>query len=650
MKKDTFYLTTPIYYVNDLPHIGHAYTTIVADAIARHARLSGKDVYFLTGSDEHGQKIERAAQKQGLEPRQLVDRVVKRFQQLWKRLEISNDDFIRTTEPRHRKGVEDLFRAVKARGDIYLDRYRGWYCTGCESFYTVTQLVDGRCPEQGHPVEELEEESYFFRLSRYQDALLEHYQKHPEFVRPETRLNEAREFVRSGLRDLSISRTGFDWGIPVPGDDRHVLYVWFDALTNYMAAAGYGADPKRFGKLWPADLHLVGKDILRFHAVYWPAFLMSAGLPLPRTVFGHGWWLTAQGKMSKSKGKVVDPVPLIEQFGVDPLRYFLLREMTFGQDGAYSDEALIDRINSDLANDLGNLVQRTLAMVHSYLDGQVEPPDENVLPESASLGALARKSLGAYREHMDSYAFSVGLAALWDLVGGINRFLVKHEPWRKPDGKDDEARRAAVLGSAVEGLRWVALGIAASMPESAETLLELLGFPKKELQAGYDALEWGRWKEKPTRCKRAEALFLRIDKQAYFATPAAASTSGDRSPNSRRNSMDTVPDQITIQEFQRIKLRTAKITAAERVEGTDRLLKIEVDLGDGKRTIVSGIAEQYSADSLVGKMVVVVTNLKPARIRGVDSNGMLLAAGVGAEDRPIICTFEEEVPPGAPVR
>jgi methionyl-tRNA synthetase len=548
--------------------------------------------------------------------------------------------------------VEKLFDAMKAGGDIYLDQYRGSYCTGCESFYTASQLVDGRCPEQGHPVEELEEESYFFRLSRYREALLEHYQKHPEFVRPETRLNEVREFVRSGLRDLSISRTGFEWGIPVPGDPKHVTYVWFDALTNYMSATGYGSDPKRFETLWPADLHVVGKDILRFHAVYWPAFLMSAGLPLPRTVFGHGWWLTAEGKMSKSKGKVVDPLPLIEQFGVDPVRYFLLREMTFGQDGAYSDEALIDRINSDLANDLGNLVQRTLAMVHSYLEGRVDPPDAGALPETAALAGLAQRSLAAYRAHMDRYEFSTGLAALWELVGGINRFLVQHEPWRKPAGEQDEARRAAVLAAAVEALRWVALGIAAGMPESAESLLDLLGFPKKELQAGYDALEWGAWKKKPTRCRRAEALFPRVDKQAYFASSdtAPASASGDPTPDTGRKSMETASDQITIQDFQRVKLRTGRILAAEKVEGTDKLLKIEVDIGTEKRTLVAGIAEQYPPDKLVGKSIVVVANLKPARIRGVESQGMILAAGVGPDDRPIICTFDEEVPPGATVR
>jgi methionyl-tRNA synthetase len=637
LSTDTFYLTTPIYYVNDVPHIGHAYTTIVADAVARHQRLSGRRVHFLTGTDEHGQKIERAARRQGMEPVALVDQVVERFRQLWKRLEISHDDFIRTTEPRHHRAVAQLFELLRRKGDIYLDRYRGWYCTGCEAFFAEAQLVDGRCPEQGHPVEQLEEESYFFRLSRYQDALLRHYEAHPEFVRPATRLNEVAEFVRSGLKDLSISRTGFRWGIPVPGDPQHVVYVWFDALVNYITAAGYGADEKRFERLWPAELHLVGKDIVRFHAVYWPAFLLAAGLPLPRTVFGHGWWLTAEGKMSKSKGKVVDPVALIDQFGVDPVRYFLLREMTLGQDAAYSDEALIDRINADLANDLGNLVQRTLAMVHSYLGGSVEPPSaetERSAPESKELADLARRALAAYRARMDSLEPSTALAALWELVGGINRFLVRHEPWRKPAGPDDERRRAAVLGCAVEALRWVGHGCAAAMPASAATLFDILGSPEGEARLLYDEVRWGDWGG-PRRCRRAEALFPRIDKEAYFAGP-------------ERRAMEETPELMSIDEFLKVKLMTARVLEAQKVAGADRLLQLKVDLGTETRTIVAGIAARYAPEALVGKMVVVVANLKPARIRGVESQGMLLAASV--DEQPIICTFDEAVPPGSTVR
>jgi methionyl-tRNA synthetase len=675
--KDTYYLTTPIYYVNDVPHIGHAYCTVVADTIARHQRLNGRRVHFLTGTDEHGQKIERAARKQGLEPRALVDSVVNRFQQLWKRLEISHDEFIRTTEPRHHQAVAKLFDLIRAKGDIYLGRYRGWYCTGCEAFYTEAQIVEGRCPEQGHPVEELEEESYFFRLSRYQDALLQHYDAHPEFVRPESRLNEVREFVRSGLKDLSISRTGFRWGIPVPGDEQHVVYVWFDALTNYLTAAGYGADDERLARLWPADLHLVGKDILRFHAVYWPAFLMSAGLPLPRQIFGHGWWLTSEGKMSKSRGKVVDPLVLINQFGVDPLRYFLMREMTFGQDAAYSDEALIDRINSDLANDLGNLAQRTLAMVHSYSAGAVDPPSDRHLPDAAALADLARRSFAEYRARMDAFEFQAALTALWELVGGTNRFLVRHEPWKTPADEAGRQRRSAVLSAAVEALRWVAHGIAPVMPESAATLLDLLGFKKAEAQAPYDSLHWGDWK-KPLRCRKAEALFPRIDKEAYFEGPAsapgqagpqsgvasapgqAASSSsagaiaGQAQPAagaaapSRRSSMEQPAEQLSIDEFRRLQLRTGRVVSAQKVAGADRLLELKVDLGTETRTIVAGIAERYAPESLVGKNVVIVANLKPARIRGVESQGMLLAATV--DDKPVVCTFEEPVPPGATVR
>jgi methionyl-tRNA synthetase len=644
----TFYLTTPIYYVNDVPHIGHAYTTIVADAIARHQRRSGRRVHFLTGTDEHGQKIERAARRQGLEPAVLVDRVVERFRQLWKRLEISHDDFIRTTEPRHHRAVTLLFEALRRSGDIYLDRYRGWYCTGCEAFFTAAQIVEGRCPEQGHPVEEVEEQSYFFRLSRYQEALLRHYDAHPDFIRPQTRLNEVAEFVRSGLKDLSISRTGFRWGIPVPGDEQHVVYVWFDALANYITAAGYGSDDERFARVWPADLHLVGKDIVRFHAVYWPAFLLAAGLPLPRTVFGHGWWLTAEGKMSKSKGKVVDPVALIDQFGADPLRYFLLREMTLGQDAAYSDEALIDRINSDLANDLGNLVQRTLAMVHSYLGGSVEPPSagkDSPAPEAEELAALAQRSLAAYRARMDALEPSAGLAALWDLVGGINRFLVRHEPWRRPTGPSDEARRAAVLAAAVEALRWVGHGCSAAMPGSAAALFEFLGCPEGEERLLYDELRWGDWGG-ARRCRRAEALFPRIDKEAYFGAPEPAAPSAAAA--AERRAMEPTPELVSIDDFLKVKLKTARVLEAQKVPGADRLLQLKVDLGDETRTIVAGVAARYSPESLIGKTVVVVANLKTARIRGVESQGMLLAATV--DERPIICTFEEAVPPGATVR
>jgi len=658
--QDAYYITTPIYYVNDVPHIGHAYTTIVADAIARHQRLNGRATHFLTGTDEYGQKIERAARRRGLEPGALVDEMVERFRHLWKRLAISNDDFIRTTEPRHHQAVSRLFETIRARGDIYLDRYRGWYCTGCEAFFTGSQIVDGRCPEQGHPVEELEEESYFFRLSRYQDSLLRHYEQHPEFVRPESRLNEVREFVRAGLRDLSISRTGFRWGVPVPGDPRHVVYVWFDALTNYISAVGYGSDPARFDRAWPADVHLIGKDIVRFHAVYWPAFLMSAGLPLPRTVFGHGWWLTAEGKMSKSKGKVVDPVPLLARFGVDPVRYFLLREMTLGQDAAYSDEALIDRINADLANDLGNLAQRTLAMVHSYLGGRVEPPGDRTLrhlPEAADLADTARRALQDYRSRMDALEPSSALAALWELVGATNRFLVRHEPWKKTAGEADEARRAAVLSAAVEALRWVAHGIAAAMPGSAATLLDLLGFAEAEAAAPYDALRWGGW-DGPVRCRKAEALFPRIDKDAYFAEPAGSrggagapptdSPAGAAPSAHERSRMENVPEQVTIQEFQRLQLRTGRVLEASKVAGADRLLELRVDLGGETRTIVAGIAERYAPETLIGRTVVVVANLKPARIRGIESQGMLLAASL--DDKPVLCSFEEIIPPGVVVR
>jgi methionyl-tRNA synthetase len=668
----SFYVTTPIYYVNDLPHIGHTYTTVVADVIARYQRMSGRRVFFLTGTDEHGQKIERAAVKQGIEPKELADRVVARYHDLWKRMEITYDDFIRTTDDRHRRGVMKIFQRVADKGDIYLDAYEGMYCTGCEAFYPESQVQEGRCPELGHPVERVREESYFFRLSRYQEPLLKLFANHPEFVRPDFRLNEVRRFVEMGLKDLSISRTSFKWGIPFPGDPRHILYVWFDALCNYVTALDYGEGGDLYRDFWPADLHLVGKDIIRFHAVYWPAFLMSADLPLPKTVYAHGWWLRSDSKMSKTKGNIVDPLPLIADFGPDALRYFMMREMAFGQDAQYSEEALVDRINNDLANDLGNLLSRLLKMIEDFSGGVIPapaaPPEQ--AREVAALAAAAGGAVAAYRAAFDDYRFHEGLAAVAGLVSETNRHIVRWEPWVLAR---DPARRPlldTVLFCAAEAIRIVAVALAPVMPSASQEIWSQLGCPGRIGARRLDALSWGGLAPgQPIR--RGAPLFPRVDKSAHFAS--ATSTSSTVTAMTKEIRMEQ-PDRpirqappatpaapatpttpagaesgtITIEDFMKIKLRSGKVLAAEKVAGADRLLKLTVDIGAEQRTVLAGIALQYAPEALVGKCVVLVANLAPRKMRGIESQGMILAAD--DDGKPIVATFESDVPPGAVVR
>jgi methionyl-tRNA synthetase len=645
-----FYLTTPIYYVNDEPHIGHTYTTVVADTVARYRRLTGFDVRFLTGTDEHGQKIERAAKAQGILPIELADRVVSRFAGLWKSLSISHDDFIRTTEARHRLGVEKLIRKMTDAGDVYLGAYEGMYCSGCEAFFPESQLVDGKCPDQGHPVEKVKEASYFFRLSRYQDRLLEHYRTHPDFVRPASRFNEVKAFVESGLKDLSISRTSISWGIPFPDATGHVVYVWVDALTNYLSALGYGGPTDlSIGAYWPAQVHLVGKDILRFHAVYWPAFLMSAGEPLPECVYGHGWWLKDDAKMSKSLGNVVKAEPLLHDFGPDALRYFLLREMTFGLDGTYSDEQFVDRYNGDLANNLGNLSSRILTLIDTNCGGRL--PDRPDLPEADELRPAAAGAHAAWREAFDAFDFSNGLIAVWTLIGETNRFLVRHAPWALAGDPAMAPRMHAILRGAAEALIQAAAMASPAMPVAAAEIASRLG---ATLPADLSAFRWGLLPVAAPVSKRGP-LFPRVDKKAYFKETKTVEDSKPAPqppppppPAPKQAAPEDGAGLLSIDEFLKTELRVALVVAAERVEGADKLLKLQVDLGTEKRQVVAGIAKAYAPEALVGKRIIVVANLKPARIRGLESQGMLLAADFGG--RPIVAVFEEDVPPGTRVR
>jgi len=669
----TFYVTTPIYYVNDLPHIGHTYTTVVADALARFHRLAGDDVYFLTGTDEHGQKIERAAKARGISPKELADEVVENYRKLWPALAISNDDFIRTTEERHRRGVEALFARIRERTPdaIYKGKYVGWYCTGCESFYPENQVVDGKCPEQGHPVERVEEESWFFRLSAFADRLLELYDSHPEFVLPETRRNEVRSFVAGGLRDLSISRSRskVSWGLPFPGDPDHVIYVWFDALTNYVSALGFG-DPEGaplYEKYWreapdATVLHLVGKDILRFHAVYWPAFLMAAGLPLPTTIFGHGWWLRDESKMSKTKGNVARPGPLLEDFGADALRWFLLREIPLGHDGNYSDEAVLDRTNSDLANNIGNLFSRVVALVAKGEKGTV-PAVEPLYDDE--LGEATREVRERYRAGFESCDPAAALRALTDHADALNRYLVRQEPWRRK-GREEHCSR--VLRTVVGELAHLALRLHPAMPGAAATFWQALGLgedPATEIAAGKDLLAVDDWAVGGNSVQGPLKVFPRLDKKKVLGEATAADGGGGRDAAAGRpakpgkeagakKKADAAPDEdegagiITIDEFFRVKLRTAKVLKAEPHPNADKLLRLEIDLGDEKRQLVAGIAKAYRPEDLVGRTIVVVANLKPAKLRGLVSEGMLLAA-TGPDGVPHLLMPDGDVPPGSPV-
>jgi methionyl-tRNA synthetase len=641
----TSYLTTPIYYVNDLPHIGHIYTTTVADTLARYLRLAGHEVYFLTGTDEHGQNIERAARKEGIAPLALADRVVSRYHEMRDRMGFSYDDFIRTTQERHYQGVFEMIRRMEAAGDFYTARHEGWYCSPCETFYTEKELAAGQtCPIHGTPVEWKSEENVFFRLSKYQQPLLDLYEKHPEFVRPVSRLNEVRSFVESGLRDISVSRANLEWGIPFPGLPGQTVYVWLDALTNYISALGFGgADEGLYRNFWENGdlrLHLIGKDILRFHAVYWPAFLMSAGVPLPSVVWAHGWWQRDGRKVSKSAGNVVRPDELIDRFGSDAVRYFLLREMVFGQDASFSDEGFVDRYNSDLANDLGNTVSRLVTLSWRAFDGKTPPHACSDNP----LAPVAKQVREEYRTAMEDLSFSRALESLWRLLAETNQYIVSREPWKLIKTEGPSPALARILWNGLEAVRIVATGLLPFMPKVAPQVLAAIGTATPP--TSLDAMAWGGPHGTPLDSALPEAapMFPRIDKEAFLAEA--------RGPEKEKTMETTAAPEktlVSIDQFFQAELKVATINAAEPVPKSNKLMKLTVDVGEETpRTIVAGIALAYKPEDLVGKQVVVVANLQPAKLMGVESQGMVLAASL--DGKPVLLHPDAQVPNGTRVK
>lgn len=662
MEKKKFYITTPIYYPSDKLHIGHSYTTVAADTVSRYKRLRGYDVMFLTGTDEHGQKIERKAEAKGVTPKQYVDDIVSGIQELWKLMKITNDKFIRTTDKYHEEVVQKIFKKLYDQGDIYKSEYEGWYCTPCESFWTKTQLVDGKCPDCGREVELTKEESYFFKLSKYQDRLIKHIEENPEFIQPVSRQNEMlNNFLRPGLEDLAVSRTTFKWGIPVTFDDKHVVYVWIDALSNYITALGFMSDDdSAYKKYWPADVHLVGKEIVRFHTIIWPAMLMALGQPLPKQVYGHGWLLLEGGKMSKSKGNVVDPVVLIEKYGLDAIRYFLMREVPFGSDGVFTNEALINRINSDLANDLGNLVSRTVAMIDKYFGG-VMPAELKEGDFDEDLKRVVNETPRKVEDLLDRLQFNNALAEIWKAISRVNKYIDETMPWVLAKDQANNPRLAAVMYNLAESIRIISVLIQPFMPETPEKIWNQLGIAGNEEILSWDSSKtWGRY---PTGAavNKGDVIFPRIDlkkeleelekisgpvkddKNNHAAQETKKSAGTNEADNSKADN-----GYISIEDFAKIDLRVAKVLEAEKVEGADKLLKLKLELGNEIRQVVSGIAKYYSPQDIIGKYVVMVANLKPVKLRGIESQGMILAAS--SDKDLVLATIDKAIESGAKVK
>ena len=659
-EQKTFYLTTPIYYPSDKLHIGHAYTTVAGDAMARYKRLRGYDVRFLTGTDEHGQKIETKAAEKGQTPQEFTDQIVAGIQELWKKLDVSYDDFIRTTEDRHKTVVAQIFERLLEKGDIYLDEYEGWYSIPDETFYTERQLVDpvkndagevigGKSPDSGHSVEKVREQSYFFKMSNYADRLLKFYEDNPTFIQPESRKNEMiNNFIKPGLEDLAVSRTSFKWGVQVPSNPKHVVYVWIDALSNYITALGYGSENEElYQKYWPADVHLVGKEIVRFHTIYWPIMLMALDLPLPKKVFGHGWLLMKDGKMSKSKGNVVDPVPLIDRYGLDALRYYLLREVPFGSDGVFTPEGFVERVNYDLANDLGNLLNRTVAMINKYFDGNIPVYVKDATPFDTSLVELVEATVVKVENAMEEMEFSVALTAIWQLISRTNKYIDETQPWvlAKDEAKKEEL--GSVMYHLAEALRQVSIMIQPFMTETPKRIWSQLGLNK-------DITNWESLKSfalipSGTSVQKGEPIFPRLDMEEEVAHIVGLMGGGTTAVTKTEQDIPEVEEnEITIEDFTKVELHVAEVLKAEPVSGADRLLKIQLDLGFEQRQVVSGIAKFYSPEELVGKKVICVTNLKPVKLRGELSQGMILAGSKGKKLQ--LATIDGQLPNGARVK